>query len=217
MPLPLAYFLTTTYYGQRLHGDPRGSVDDSHNKRGTPYLPADETRHARELKLLKGPIIEFSQPMRNAAGSSIAQLCEERGWRLITQKIQTTHAHIIVNCRGRSGPERALADFKARITSDLRDLHLAAPDANLWTTGGSTRWLNHEAGLYAAIAYVNDWQTGPNRRILEEHKRQIQARIRELREWLKSQDLPESGHTVVIGESPEDRAKRVIDPSTRPG
>ena len=46
MPL-LAYFLTWTTYGTRLHGDQRGSIDAAHNTPGTDILLPDPSREAR--------------------------------------------------------------------------------------------------------------------------------------------------------------------------
>lgn len=77
-----------------------------------------------------------------------------------------------------------MAQIKARITRDCRQAGLAADDARLWTDHGSTRWINHTAGLFGAIAYVNDWQDGPNREIREARKELIRKRIAELKEWM---------------------------------
>jgi hypothetical protein len=46
---PWAYFLLTfTCYGDRLHGDKRGSVDRTHNHFGSRYLEARPLRVAYE-------------------------------------------------------------------------------------------------------------------------------------------------------------------------
>jgi REP element-mobilizing transposase RayT len=211
MSPPLAFFLTSTYYGQRLHGDERGSVDDAHNARGTPYLAADERRFRAALGRMRGPIVEFTPPMRRVADSAIVELCTSRGWHLIARNVRSTHVHVIVSCREARSPERVLAQFKARITRGLREAGLADEDAALWTEHGSTRWINHERGLYAAIAYVNEWQSGANREILEERKREIRDRIRRHREWMRGAGLPLDGRTVVVGEDEEERARRVAE------
>jgi hypothetical protein len=39
--MALAYLITFTTYGARLHGSARGSVDDEHNVYGTPLLQVD--------------------------------------------------------------------------------------------------------------------------------------------------------------------------------
>lgn len=51
-PMPLAYLLTFTCYGTRLHGDEAGSVDRHHNIPGSPYLPPDTVRRAAEQRLM---------------------------------------------------------------------------------------------------------------------------------------------------------------------
>jgi hypothetical protein len=207
MPAPLAYFLTWTCYGQRLHGDERGSVDRDHNQPGTPYLPPDPLREKAERARMKGDIVFLSTEMRACAHHAVEQLCLDKRWKLSACNARPTHVHAIITCP--LPPDQALAQVKARMTRDLRDAGLATPDARLWTRGGSKRWINHYPGLFGAIAYVNDWQTGPNREMLEEHKRQTRERIESLKAWLKSQGLPEDGMTVVAGESLEERSRRI--------
>jgi hypothetical protein len=43
---PLAYFITFSCYGSRMHGADDGSVDVAHNQPGTAFLPADSKRRA---------------------------------------------------------------------------------------------------------------------------------------------------------------------------
>jgi hypothetical protein len=161
---------------------------------------------------MKGPPFALSHEMRTIAEGSIGDLCGARGWRLITQNVRSTHIHVILNCRGSHTPEVAGAQLKARITRDLRRAGLAGPEQRVWADHESTRWINHYPGLYGAIAYVNDWQSGPNREMLEEHKRATRAHIEGLKAWLAEQGLPEDGRTVVVGETVDERGARV-----RPG
>jgi hypothetical protein len=158
---------------------------------------------------MKGPRVWIRREWRPVVERAIVELCEHRGWRLITQNVRMTHVHVIANCRGEGSADRALAAFKARATRDLVRAGYLPPEPLAWADHGSTRWLNHEPGLYGAIAYVSDWQTGPNREILEEGKRLIRDQIRALKVWLKGQGLPESGRTVVVGEAQEDRRQRL--------
>ena len=209
MSLPLAYCLTWTCYGQRLHGDERGSVDRDHNARGSPLLAKDAALEARERAGMKGVPVLLDHGGCLIVDRAIAQLCEERRWILLARNVRPTHSHVVVNCRGEITPERALAQFKARGTAALRREGLATQDARLWTHHGSTRWINHLFGLYRAIVYVNDWQSGANRVILEEQKRRMRAQIEELKQWLRSQGLREDGRTVVVGESSRERAERL--------
>ena len=49
MPAALARHITWGTYGQRLHGDARGTVDREHNEYGRPVLGSDPER-LRELQ-----------------------------------------------------------------------------------------------------------------------------------------------------------------------
>lgn len=183
MPLPLAYFLTWSCYGQRLHGDARGSVDQAHNIPGTPLLTPDPHRQAFERSRLIGDPVVLSSAMRDVIDAELVRLCMERSWFLLARNVRTTHVHVVVNCRGELSPERAMGQFKARSTRGLRMAGLARQDARLWTVHGSTRWINNYSGLAGAIGYVNDWQCGPNRELREDRKLQMQEILARLRAW----------------------------------
>ena len=214
MGLPLAYFLTWTCHGQRLHGDERGSVDVEHNRRGTPLLGPDPTRERRERGLMKAEAFELTTRMCRVADDAIRDLCEERRWLLLAHNVRSTHVHVVVNCRGELPPERVMAWFKARITERIGEAKLIGADALVWARHGSTRWINHEPGLYGAIVYVNEWQGGPKKQVLEEHRRLVKDRLKLVRACLKASGLPEDGRTVVLGERDEERAARVRSSST---
>lgn len=184
MPTPLAYFLTWTCYGQRLHGDARGSVDLEHNSRHTPPLPPDPQREHQSRARMSAPPFMLSLLMLPIAESAVSDLCAERKWHLLAQHARPTHVHIVVSVRDAVSPERAMSQFKARITRDLRSAKLVADDARVWTRHGSTRWINHEPGLIAAIEYVLEWQVGPNRDLHERRKRDVRARIEAMTAWL---------------------------------
>ncbi|MCC6428645.1 MAG: hypothetical protein IT435_17725 [Phycisphaerales bacterium] len=159
---------------------------------------------------MKGPVFALVPAMLPIADAAIERLCGERNWLLIAKNVRSTHVHVVVNCRGCSSPERAMAQFKARITRDLRIAGLVLPEARIWTHHGSTRWINHEAGLSGAITHVSEWQAGPNREILERHRAELRERLDAMKAWLRSQGLPEHGRTAVIGEDEEDRRRRLF-------
>ncbi len=208
MPLPLAYFLTWTCRGQRLHGDDRGSVDRFHNTPGTPCLPPDPALENLARQSMIGDPFLISSTMAPLVADAFSSLCEERRWRLLACNVRSTHVHIVVNCAGRSSPERAMSQLKARATLALRDASLVEPTDKLWTRHGSTRWINHAPGLAAAIAYVNDWQSGPNRELLEQHRQGIRERLGALRAWLFEQNLPAHQLTAAVAEPSPDGGQR---------
>ncbi len=158
MPLPLAYFLTWTCYGTRLHGDDRGSVDRAHNVRGTPVLAPDPRRNELASGLMMGDVFVLSTQGRSVVEHAIRDHCDIRDWELLSLNVRTTHVHVVVNCHGRTSPEQAMSQFKSWGTRRLTGAGLAARGRKLWTDHGSTRWINHGNGLMLAIDYVRRWQ-----------------------------------------------------------
>jgi len=186
---PLAYFLTWACYGQRLHGDDRGSIDREHNIRGTPYLPRDALRFEAERQLMRSPRFALTDEMRRVADPAVYALADEEGWRILAANVRSTHVHVVVDCRGKVSPEDAMTAFKSRITKDFGIADLVGADPDVWAEHGSTRWINHAAGLYGAIAYVNEWQSGKKKEWLEEQKRMSRQFLEEKRaERKKAED-----------------------------
>jgi hypothetical protein len=94
---PLAYLLTWTCYGSRLHGDERGSVDRTHNAPNTPFLSPDMAREKGTRALMNGPTYVLSDAGRAIVDGVIEKHCEIRKWTLIERNVRTTHVHVIVN------------------------------------------------------------------------------------------------------------------------
>ncbi len=69
---------------------------------------------------------------------------------------RTNHIHIVVTTPAR--PEKVMADFKAWMSRRLREAFGESADRDRWTQHGSTRYLNTNGALHAAIAYVVDQQ-----------------------------------------------------------
>ena len=61
-PIPLAYPITFTCYGTRLHGDASGSVDLDHNIPGISFLPANPRRVLAHEEKLKHNRYEMDRP-----------------------------------------------------------------------------------------------------------------------------------------------------------
>jgi REP element-mobilizing transposase RayT len=185
---PLAYFLTWTCYGQRLHGDERGSVDHEHNIRGTAYLPPDALRFEAERTLMRSPRFALTDEMRQVADPALYATADEAGWRILAANVRSTHVHVVVDCRAKVSPEDAMTAFKSRITKELGIAGLVGEDPDVWAEHGSTRWINHAAGLYGAIAYVNEWQSGKKKEWLEEQRRMARQFLEEKRAERKKEE-----------------------------
>jgi REP element-mobilizing transposase RayT len=156
---PLAYLITFTTYGTRLHGDERGTVDPKNNKFEAPYIPADRLLEATRRDLLKEAPLTLDAAMRGAVDASLAQHCDYRGWRLMKRNVRTNHVHVVVSAD--DDPQRMMVQFKAYATRAMRDRELIIGRAKVWTEGGSKRWLFTPDALSAACDYVCNGQ-GPD-------------------------------------------------------
>lgn len=161
MPRPLAYFLTWTTYGSRLHGDVRGSVDRRHNQIGCPVLPADEARSEFLRGRMKHPEMTLSEACRGAVEHAVRAHAEKRRWRIIALRAQSNHVHVLIDCESSDeqvSREKVMQELKSWATRRLRAEGLIGQKGRIWTDHGSTRWINHEAGLIAAVDYVERLQ-----------------------------------------------------------
>lgn len=149
----VAYFLTWTTYLTWLHGDERFSVDHHQNQRGTSRLKPDGLLRYRDRSTSGGDPVTLSPEERNLVHTAIEQCAEYRGWKILALNVRTNHVHCIVQVESHS-PERVMTDFKARATRSLREAGLRTSDETIWTKHGSTRWINEDTSLRAAMDYV---------------------------------------------------------------
>lgn len=155
---PLAYFLTFTTHGARLHGDDRGSVDRHHNGYGSPYLGSDPVRNARESAHV-GVAVELGLPERRVIDRTIREVCEHRRWQLLALNVRTRHIHLVLAAD--VPPERAIADLKAWCTRRLVEADCFERGARLWARHGSTRYVWNRKGVEDSVEYVLNEQ-GPS-------------------------------------------------------
>lgn len=152
MAEPLAYLITFRTYGTWLPGDDRGTVDDEHNRRGTPRLPPEPLRESRARREATHGVIVLAPAMRACVADAIRRVCEFRGWRLFALNARTNHVHVVASAA--HTPERVMNDFKSWATRGLCAAGLRARGVPTWSRHGSTRWINTNASLQSAIDYV---------------------------------------------------------------
>ena len=151
-PIPLAYLITFTSYGTRLHGDETGSVDRNHNVPGTPYLPPNKRRvSAREKQMKQGPY-ELDAPRRSTVLEALREVCLRRGWRLLAAHVRSNHVHLVVSAR--TNPERVMRDAKVQASRALDEMGLDGPVRRRWALHGSTRYLWKVENVGPAIHYI---------------------------------------------------------------
>jgi REP element-mobilizing transposase RayT len=158
----LAFFISWTCYGQWLHGDRRGSVDVEHNVYGQPWLPADSERWRGAREQMNQPPYALDAARRRLVLQAIREVCAHRRWILHAVHVRWSHIHVVVS--GDQAPERMMNDFKAYASRALNAASLDGPPRKRWTRHGSTRHIDAEAHLAAAVHYVLHEQGEPMER-----------------------------------------------------
>jgi len=86
-----------------------------------------------------------------SACSSIEAHCNIRKWEALAINVRTNHVDVVV-IAGDAKPETVMEQFKAWCSRRLNEE--CAQSRKWWTPHGSTRWINDEPSLAAAIEYV---------------------------------------------------------------
>ena len=100
---PLAYFITFSCYGARLHGEESGSVDRHNNEPGSPVLESNPLRLAADLAEMDQPPYLLDEPQRAIVLDTIREVCECRKWNLLAAHVRTNHVHVVVYAEGQAG------------------------------------------------------------------------------------------------------------------
>jgi len=156
----VAFLITWSCFGTRLHGDQRGSVDRFHNAPDTPRLPVQPRREAWERARCRNPAVRLTAAERGLVAAAIRKHCELRRWLLRAENVRTTHVHIVIENPG-IAPEEIMRQLKAWSTRSLRAAGTRADGAPVWSAHGSTRYIWEMSSINAAIAYVRDGQDVP--------------------------------------------------------
>jgi len=149
---PLAYFITFSSYGTRLHGSENGSVDRNHNQYSNDLIPPKPSLESYEKQIQKNPTITFEPEQRQIILETTREVCTHRHWRPYAIHVRTNHVHVVAAAD--AAPEKALHDFQAYATRRLREKYPALNDRKIWTRHGSTRYLWNRKSLTEAIHYV---------------------------------------------------------------
>ncbi|MBX3458649.1 MAG: transposase [Planctomycetes bacterium] len=149
----LAYHLTFTTYGTRLHGDPRGTIMRGRQGRASAIVQPDPVLHdamADKLKFL--PMI-LTAPLRQVVHQTIESYCQFKSWPLLALHVRTNHVHCVVGAACSSS--KVLHALKARATRMLREAGLIAAGRPVWTERGSQKQLFTQQAIDNAIKYVD--------------------------------------------------------------
>ncbi|MCB9935782.1 MAG: hypothetical protein H6840_08830 [Planctomycetes bacterium] len=156
---PIAFLLTWSCYGMRLHGDERGTVSEGYNAYGEPFRPPDMILEAYRRDLLSEPPFEIDPKQRGCIVRAIQDAVDWRNWRMFALNIRTNHVHIVV--RADDQPGGMMGVLKARCSRALRKGGLIGSRVHVWADGGSKKWLFSRKHVDDACDYVQ-YRQGPD-------------------------------------------------------
>jgi REP element-mobilizing transposase RayT len=157
MKYPLAYHITFTTYGTWLHGDKRGSVDESHNQYGSNFVSLNSGLYKKEQTRLKNPPVILDKNVRDVVLKSLLQVCCYRYWIAHAIHVRSNHIHIVVS--GNEKPEKMMTDFKAYATRAIKNIsNNQAIFRKYWPRHGSTKYIWTKENLVSTIDYVKNRQ-----------------------------------------------------------
>ena len=158
----LTYFISWTCYGNWPRGDARGSVDREHNVVGEAWLEPEPDLESLASGLMTQPPYEMDQTRRKIVRDTIINVCAHRKWTLHALHVRKYHVHVVVTAD--HSPERVMNDFKSYASRALNEAGLDNSDRRRWTRHGSTKYINDNAYLQAAINYTLNKQGEPMER-----------------------------------------------------
>ena len=167
------WLVTSTFYGQWLPGDPKGSVtnvrdrrpDDpatsvrlEHDQPGEDYEGGMPGLHRAARAQLKGPPVCLDMAQAEQLLEQLHETAAYRHWELCAVSIMFNHVHIVVKAPSEAGKSELLRDFKSYGARRLNRRFGPRESGTWWTDGGSCRPIRN---LAAAIYYVCHRQPNP--------------------------------------------------------
>ena len=153
--------LTFACYGCHLPGERDGIVNGKRNRQVDPFVALSPQLSQAVRTSMKQPQYVMDSQRANAVLAAMRETCEFRGWRVYAIHVRTNHVHAVLE--GLATPERMLNDLKAYASRKLNEMGWDPPAVKRWARHGSTRYLNDERSLAAAIRYVVEEQRRSDR------------------------------------------------------
>jgi REP element-mobilizing transposase RayT len=168
-----AWLLTSTFYGQWLPGDPRGSVTNVRDRRPDDPTAPVRIEHAHPAEdyedeiiglqraahdLLKGPPVAVDLPQAEQLLDQLQETAAHRLWTLHAVSVMVNHIHLAVEAPPEVGKSELLRDFKSYASRRLNRVFGAQQSGTWWTDSGSCRVVRHLGG---ANFYVCHRQPNP--------------------------------------------------------
>jgi REP element-mobilizing transposase RayT len=154
------YFLTWHTYGTWLHGDSAGSVDNDHNRFGTPRLPASPMLFSASAHALKHPPLILSPIARTLVDNIMREHCRIRAWNLLALRVRSNHVHAVIG-EPTVDPEPIVKQLKEWGTRKLRQHRIIGPRQHAWADHASTIYLYEPGSVEEKVHYVLHMQDDP--------------------------------------------------------
>ena len=149
---PIAYHFTFGTYGNRLHGDERGTVDKRRNKYGDPIIGQNEHWHIYKQQLLKYQPILLTEEQRHFVQSNLPIICQRGDWAHHCSACQNNHIHIMLST---SKDIKAVRSWMKRwLGESLSDKYPLPQNQSWWAEGGSIKWIWDDFYLDAVHQYI---------------------------------------------------------------
>ena len=156
---PLAYLITFTCYGTRLHGCTAGSVDRHHNHRGSRFVVPDQALLEAQVSRMGQNSYELDRPRAETALSAMIEVTEHRNWELKAAHLKRKHVHLVVQAC--VDPGRIMGDMKSYASRALTAAGFEHSGRRRWTRGGSARYLWEAEDVENAVKYILHEQGKP--------------------------------------------------------
>ena len=143
---PLAYLITFTCYGTRLHGSEFGSVDRGRS------VPPNEGLEQFERRLMTQPAYCLDDKRATIAITAMRETAKFRNWLMLAAHVGSTHVHLVI--KAGDDPERVMGDMKSYASRALNRAGCEDSNRKRWTRRGSAEYLWDAGDVARAIEYV---------------------------------------------------------------
>jgi REP element-mobilizing transposase RayT len=167
------WLVTSTFYGQWLPGDARGSVTNVRERRPDDRDSASRVEHSNPgdefeesmpglehvaRQKLKGQPVALELAQAEQLLEQFVETAKYRGWELLAVSIMYNHIHVVINAPGEVGKAQILRDLKSYGARRLNKLFGKPQSGTWWSDSGSCRPVRASA---AAVFYVCHRQPRP--------------------------------------------------------
>ncbi len=158
---PLAYHITFGTYGTRLHGDPRGTVDKTHNKPGDPIVGQNDDWFQIESSSLNDQPVMLDHADRIRIECAIEDVCDKGNWHLHIAACQSNHVHVLLTSIDDGIlTRRLLKRWLTELLEDTAEMNLKNP-VRWWAKEGSVKWVWDQRYLENVYWYIAEQRTTP--------------------------------------------------------